>query len=230
MAFALIGYHVSGDERIKGELRRLVRDVNRLGLEISSINFLNRYVQYYGNNLGHTNWYNTLRLEKVYLGEADYLYLVDLFNRAEHTFTRLSHNAWFNQVYMSQGGWERRVVDDPYYDQLIEDLGDFRSPPHHEYALPARDPETCTVDPTSVALDQLFEQIPLLKELLGDANPQALEAFPVPLQCSSDFLWQRNPFRIEACGVDDPTQVHPGVDYLLAYWLASYHKYVDKSM
>ncbi len=109
-------------------------------------------------------------------------------------------------------------------------FAEFRSAPHHAYALPERDPASYTIDPTSVALDELFEQVPMLEELLGDVNPQALEAFPVPLQCATDFLWQRNPFQIQACGTEDPTAVHPGVDFLLAYWLASYHKYVDKRM
>ena len=48
IAFALIGYHVSGDERIKNELKRLILDVNRIGLELASINFMNQYAQYYG--------------------------------------------------------------------------------------------------------------------------------------------------------------------------------------
>ena len=230
LALASIGYHVTGDERIKTELKKLVRNVNRIPLEISDINTLNRYTQYYGNNLGHTNWYNTLRLGRVYFGPDDVAWMVNHFNTAQHTFTRLTHNAWFNSIYMSQGGWTLEPGNDPYLGQLLQDLGDFRQSPNDRYAVPARDPGTYTIDPTSVTLHDLFEQYPIFQDLLGHVNVQALDAFPVPLQCSTDFLWQRNPFKIDECGSDDPRQVNPGVDYLLAYWVASYHKFVTKDM
>lgn len=74
----------------------------------------------------------------------------------------------------------------------------------------------------------LQQQIPLLIELMGEIRPQALEAFPVDQQCTTDFLWQRSPFQIDACGNDDPRYVNPGVDYLAAYWLAEYSKLVTK--
>jgi len=52
----------------------------------------------------------------------------------------------------------------------------------------------------------------------------------VDMQCSTDFLFQRSPFRIEECGGDNPKAVNPGVDYLIPYWLASYHKFVAKDL
>jgi len=79
-----------------------------------------------------------------------------------------------------------------------------------------------------VTLHDLIEQYPFLESVFGDVDPQSLEAHPVPEQCSSDFLWQRNPFQIEPCGVDRPEETRPGVDYLVAYWLAAYHKFIGK--
>jgi hypothetical protein len=44
---------------------------------------------------------------------------------------------------MSQGGWVSAGEADPNYDQLLQDLADFRNSPCREYAPPARDPPTC---------------------------------------------------------------------------------------
>ena len=230
LAFSTIGYRITGDSRIEGEMNRLLENGNRRSLEIAEINFMNRYTQYYGNNLGHTNWYNILRLGKSYFDEDDYSFLLNLFNSTQHSFTRLSHNAWFNSVYMSQGGWVPQDVADPYHGQLLQDLTDFRDAPNDRYYLPARDPATYTLDPDSVFFHDLFELFPFLKELLGNVNVQAEEAFPVPLQCTTDFLWQRNPFKIDACGEDDPRHVNPGVDYLIAYWVARYHGFLGNEL
>jgi hypothetical protein len=130
---------------------------------------------------------------------------------------------------MSQGGW----MDDPkveYYNQLVHDLIDFWDAPNVEFYQPPRDPALYKLDPTSVWLDEVYTKQPWLREIMGDIDPQAVEAFPVRLQCSEGFVWQRNPFRIDACGSDNPKYVQPGVDYLVAYWLASYHKFISKGM
>ncbi len=228
MNFLLIGYHMTGDARMLKQLKTMLLNANRATLFVSDINYFNRYLEYYGNNLGHTNWYNLLRLGKVYFSEDDYSWLVSEFNKSVHTFTRLSHNAWFNGIYMSQGGWEKDTSDE-YYAQLVEDLTDFRDAPNGEYYLPARDPSTYTIDPQSVKLHNLFDALNI-DSIWKMIYVQAEDAFPVQLQCPSDFLWQRNPFVITACGSNNPKHVNPGVDYLVAYWLASYHKFLIKDM
>ena len=131
---------------------------------------------------------------------------------------------------MSQGDYHPEEKDDPYWDQLVQDLTDFRDAPNDRYHLDARDPSTYTLDPVSVFLHDLMEDYPFLGEIMGNVKYQALEAFPVNLQCTTDFLFQRNPFRFEECGSDDPTAVNPGVDYLISYWLAAYHKFIPKDM
>ena len=50
----------------------------------------------------------------------------------------------------------------------------------------------------------------------------------MPLQCSDHFLWERSPFRIDACAWDDPREVAPGADYLIAYWTSVYHGVLSK--
>jgi hypothetical protein len=228
--FLVIGYHMTGDARMLKQLKSMLLNVNRSSIFISDINFLNQYLEYYGNNLAHTNWYNLLRLGKVYFGEDDYNWLVSEFNKSVHTFTKLSHNAWFNGIYMSQGGWINNMSPtDPYYSQLVEDLSEFRDAPNGEYYLPDRDPSTYTIDPQSVRFHNLFEALNI-ESFWKPIDIQADKAFPVPLQCPSDFLWQRNPFVITACGSDNPKHVNPGVDYLVSYWLGSYHKFLNKGM
>jgi hypothetical protein len=96
------------------------------------------------------------------------------------------------------------------------------------YHLDERDPSTYELDPLSVFLHDLMEQYPDLQEIMGNVRYQAEEAFPVSQQCSTDFLFQRNPFQIEKCGADNPAVVNPGVDYLIPYWMASYHGFVRK--
>lgn len=229
LAFSLVAYHVSGDARALQQVKNLVGDGARAGFELAGIDIFNRYSQYYSNNLGHQIWYTILRLGKVYFGDADYQWFLGYFNSSVHDYTRLSHNAWFTGIYMSQGGWAPGTPSDPYQAQLEDDLTRFRAAPNSHYFLPARDPSSYTIDPVSQQWYDLQQQVPILIELMGEIRPQALEAFPVDQQCTTDFLWQRNPFQIDACGSDDPRYVNPGVDYLAAYWLAEYSKLVTKA-
>jgi len=186
-------------------------------------------VQYYGNNLAHTNDYTMLRLGKVYFSEADYQWLKGFVTDVDYGLVSLSHNAYFEGIYMSQMNYEPSAGD-PHQAQLLQDLSEFRPAPNGEYFLPDRDPSTYELDNKSVLLHNLMVQFPFLADMMGMVEPQAAEAFPVQQQCATDFLWQRNPFVITACGSDYPTYVHPGVDYLVAYWLAAYHKIITKDL
>jgi len=225
LTWSLIGYHLTGEERYKEIVQNLIADSNRTYLRLMNIALMNKYAQYYGNNLGHQNMYTLLRLGKVYLSPEDYDYMSILFDEQTHTFTRLSHNAFFNAIFMSQGIYEP-TVDDPFQEQLEQDIGEFRDAPNWVYLV---DPTDGVIDPISIFLSDLMIQYPFLAELLGNVEPQSQDAHPVLEQCSTDFLWQRNPFRLEPCGSDSPHITRPGVDYLTAYWMSSYHKFIDKS-
>lgn len=225
-----IGYHVTGRERFKVELQKWLRNNNRTLLKLSSIGFMNRYAQYYGNCLAHEYYYNLLRLGKAYYSEDDYLFVKHLFDSQGHTFTRLSHNPFFNGIFMSQGDYQSPADDDPHQDQLVEDLTAFMDAPHYKYYLPERDPLTYDIDPLSVFLHDLIEDFPFIGDIIGNVDYQANEAFPVDLQCHAGFSFQQNPFKFEACGADDPSTVTSGVDFLISYWMAAYHKFVAKDM
>ncbi|MCZ7583172.1 MAG: hypothetical protein M5R36_07440 [Deltaproteobacteria bacterium] len=222
--WALIGYHLTGEDRFKAEVQKWIADDKRDYLRLMNITIMNRYGDYYGNNLGHQNFYSLLRLGKVYLGADDYAFLLDMFDTQTHSHTRLSHNAFFNAIHMSQGIYT--PSKDEYQDQLEEDLGDFRDAPNTSYAV---DPDDTALDPVSVFLHDLIVQYPFLGDLFGNIEPQTLDAHPVLQQCSTDFLWQRNPYRFEPCGTDNEAVTRPGVDYLVAYWMAAYHKFIDKA-
>ncbi len=230
LSFCIQAYHVTGDERILLELKKRLRNMQRAEHKISTaFKLFNRYYEYFGNNLAHLNMYQLLRLGSYYFSEEDHAWFVQLFNEAIHTFTRLSHNAWFNAVFMSQGGWTQAEEDDPYLTQFLGDLTDFPDAPNSRTFVPQRDPATYVLDPVSQDLVEMVEHLPILEELLGiTCELQALEAFPVPLQCPDHFQWERNPFRIRECSWNEPRDVGPGGDYLIAYWTGRYHRLIGK--
>ncbi|MDP8223014.1 MAG: hypothetical protein P9L99_06625 [Candidatus Lernaella stagnicola] len=230
VAWILMAYHITGEARYKAELQKWLRNDHHLTLHVLSITFMNRYAQYYGNCLSHELWYNLLRLGKVYFSAEDYAFFLNVFETQVHTFTRLSHNAFYNAVFMSQGDYTPEAKDDPYAEQLLQDITEFRDAPLARYYLPERDPGSYELDPLSVFLHDLMEEYPFLEELMGGVNYQAQEAFGVQQQCSTDFLYQRNPFRFTEWGQDRPDIVNPGVDYLISYWMSAYHKFIDKAL
>lgn len=225
LTWSLIGYHITGEERFKQVVQKWVRNDERTFMRLTSLSLMNRYTQHYGNNLGHQTFYNLLRLAKVYLSEDDYEFFKNLFDTQTHRWMRLCHNAFFNAIHMSQGKYTPYPDNDEYQFQLEQDLTEFRPVPNYQYAM---FPPPSEIDPFSVWLHDLQQQYPWLEELMGTANPQAKEAYRVPYQCATDFLWQRNPFAISCNDVEMPRFVNPGVDYLVAYWMASYHKFLTK--
>ena len=226
LAWITIGYHISGHQRFKEELEKQLKDAGRTWFKLNNITFFNRYTAYYGNALSHRVWHTILRLGRVYYSPADYEFMANMFETQIHNFTRLSHNPWFNAIFMGQGDYDPK--DSEYQDQLVEDLTTFRNPPLAEFFVPAKDPSTYTLDPISVFLADLAAQYPFLEFLLEGYQYQALEPFGVDGLCPAGFMLQWSPFVIEACGSDNPTKVHSGHDYLAAYWLASYYRFVGK--
>ena len=228
MAWLLDGYHITGEERFKEELQKCLKNSYRPAISLNTISFFNRYSSYFGNNLSHTNWFHLLRLGEVYFSEDDYNFLLKVFENQVHSFTRLSHNPWFTAIFIGAGDYDPDVPDDPYPAQIAEDLDEFIPPPSYDFHLDARDPLTYTLDPISVFLHDLQEQFPFLEEIFGGVEYQALDPFPVSLQCPGGFRFQWNPFRISECGSGNVLKVHSGHEYIAAYWLASYYKALSK--
>ena len=228
LSWLTIGYHITGLDWIKTELKKRLLDSNRISIQLNSIAFFNRYSAYFGNNLAHTNWYNLLRLGKEYFSRPDYNFLLSVFEDQVHTFTRLSHNPWFTAIFMGQGDYTPGLPNDSYKTQVEEDLEDFRPAPLGEYYVPEKDPANYTLDPVSVFLTDLQADWPFLTKIFGTAHYQALEPFTVDQYCPAGFMFQWSPYNIRECGADNPTKVHSGHDFLAAYWMASYHKVITK--
>jgi hypothetical protein len=230
LSWLTVAYHMTGDARVKQELQKRLVDSYRPILAFECIGFFNRYAGYFGNCLSHETWYNLLRLAKVYFSPHEYQYLLNVYNTQIDTYTRLTHNAWFTAVLMGQGGYAPAPPPDPYQTQLLDDLTDFPPAPHFRVLLPAKNPATYTVDPISELLYGLQQALPWLGPMMGSVVPQALDAFPVTGYCSDEFIFQTSPFVIQQCGEGSPTKVDAGVDFLIPYWLASYHKFITKEM
>ena len=230
ISWLTIAYHMTGNLLYKMELDKRMTWYNFLIEEIGSITgYFNHYTEYYGNNLAHTTWYNLLRLGKIYFSANAYTRLKGIFTRCVHEKSRLSHNPWFNAIYMSQGEYTPLPSRDPYKEQYVEDILAFRPAPFYTYHMLARDPSTYVLDP---AVSWLV-YFPGVRAVLAYFNvgikPQALYAFPIKSQCYNGFLFQGNPYRIDACGTENRLYIEPGHDYLAAYWLGVYSGIIDPS-
>lgn len=230
LSWLTVAYHMTGDERFRQELQKRLLNSYRPILRFETISFFSRYAGYFGNCLSHETWYNLLRLGKVYFSPDDYRFLLQVFDSQVASYTKLTHNTWFTSVQMGQGIYTPGGAPDPYLTQLTGDLADFPPPPLFRTWIPAKDPSTYTIDPVSQFLYDLQQELPWLGELMGYVAPQALEPFPIAGYCCGEFIFQGSPFVIEACGEDNPKKVDAGVDYLIPYWLASYHKFITKDM
>ncbi len=210
LTWHLIAYHVAGRQQDLDAATRIAS--NRTLYEIATISFNNRYVQYYGNNLSHENYLNAERLSRDF--DDIHALVQSNFRDQIHKSVHLSHNAFFELIH-------RAVLadGDPEVDaSILEDLAAFDDPPRRGYAVT---PPKAAFDPWSVTLVALEQAIPALSDIIGTAHLQAESAYPVPEQCSTDFLWQRNPFVLQ-CDPEPSSKTNPGVDYLIAYWMARY--------
>lgn len=228
LSWLTIAYRVTGDKKyLDDALSRFTWFAERREEFDSYESYLNRYAQYYGNNLAHLTWYNLLRLARIYYPASDLAWLREFFVTKVHVILGLSHNPWFSAIYATQARNSSENVDsDPYMQQIRQDLGDFRPCPNVDYALPARDRRTYKMDQVTSWLSYFPTLRRLLNKVEMDFEPQAKEAFPILLQCPYRFLFERTPFTVEACGNGNKRLVQPGHDYLVAYWLASYHQLI----
>ena len=229
LSWLLVAYDITHDPKYKAEIDSRLNSIYYDWLELtSSFGIANKYMQYYGHNIGHISWYILLRLGKKYIAKEPYNTLRSIFTRKVYYPLKLSHNTWFTAIFMAQGEYNEKTMGE-YKKQLLEDLAEFKSVPHHSYHLPARAPSTYQLDPVTGWL----KYYPWLEERFDNIgltlHPQAKEGLPIRQQCFADFMFQKKPYEIRECGLDDPLLVAPGIDYLAAYWLSVYHGFVDQN-
>ena len=181
--------------------------------------FYNRYDEYYGNNLRHLDfqavfrlWPDRERLEDLY----------DLWLRHNRRWVANTHNAWFDAVHVT--GCRRLDACDPGETAAIAEdirhgLSVFWEPPNVQRRVACRE---LPLDPFSVWMDEFLRNHPEMEGII-DISPQTAEAHEVDDRCWTDMLWQSPPFHISCGGVDDPTFVGSGFDYLVAYWMGVYY-------
>ncbi|MHA1568974.1 MAG: hypothetical protein ACTSXZ_05855 [Alphaproteobacteria bacterium] len=228
LLWALIGYHVTGEERYRTVVGNLLLNEYRPLMASVGISWFSRYMEYYGNNLAHELFYNLLRLGKVYFSEDDYNFFKMLYEDQTNRWVALSHNPFFALVHMSQGDYAPEPGRDEYQEQLEQDLADFIDPPSYQRGVI---PPPVELDPVSIWITDFFEEHPWLRDLLGaEVQYQALEAYPIMDQCPTHLFWEASPFLTYCEKPEMPRYVYPGFDFLFAYWMANYHKFIDKSM
>ncbi|MCB9476889.1 MAG: hypothetical protein H6684_12625 [Deltaproteobacteria bacterium] len=222
-AWALVGYHVTGEERFKEVFDKWSAPENQNIIQLTNISFPNRYAQHYGLNLAHENFFNLLRLSQPYCQAHEFA--LDVFKDKIRKVVDLAHNPWYTAIYLAQGQPETQKEIDKNVDQMIEDLYDFPDPPKSEYAM---NPPERFLDPISVWLHDFQQDNPWLADIMGSVNYQALRPYEVKYQCHSGFMFQRNMWATECGGSDRPEKVSSGHDYLAAYWMATAYGYLTK--
>jgi hypothetical protein len=227
LLWALIGYHITGEERYKAVAQEWLKNEHRRVMFGAGISWFSRYMEYYGNNLAHELAYNLLRLGKVYFSPDDFDFFQRLYEGQTNRWVALSHNPFFALVHMSQGTYEPQP-DDEYQAQLEQDLSDFILPPSYQRGVT---PPSAELDPVSVWLTDFFAAHPGLAQLLGvEIQYQALHAYPILDQCPTHLYWENDPFLTTCPNPENAAYVYPGFDFLFAYWMANYHKFIRKSM
>ena len=87
-----------------------------------------------------------------------------------------------------------------------------------------------STDP-AIAQDDYFVPLSHVKSPTGGTGTvgpikKRIAKYPLPVEkrCATDFLWQRDPFKLDGSG--DPHEQPPGVDIVLPYWMARFYKLV----
>jgi len=208
------------DEPYYWELLEEQYRINRPVLWIDTLSFLNRYYQYYGNNLRHLAFQPIFRLWPDCEELCSFYWIWEDWNRP---WVRHVHNPWFDAVHVT--ACSRLGVCNPVELQAIRDdalntLYLFWDPPNYQREI------TCSempLDPFSVWADEFIRENPWLQGIV-DVDPQTAEAREVNDRPWTDMYWQSDGVFAASChSGEDPTYTGAGMDYLLAYWIGIYH-------
>ncbi len=214
----LIAAHILDTPEYWAQYEQVFED-QKSGLGISSFSLMNKYYQYYGLNLSHETFFNLLRLERNPVRRKFYL---DIFHTHIRHLVELTHNVFFDDIYLANC---ERAGECRYYDETLEDvqnqLFDFQDPPVREVPLEIPD---WPLDPFTVTISALIDALNI-RELI-DIEPQTLDARPVKWRCPRSFMWQKTPYNID-CPGGDGTEVYPGIDYMIAYWMGRYYNFIE---
>lgn len=191
-------------------------------LWLDTFSFFNKYSQYYGFNLAHTNWFNLFRLVPD-RQRLQHLYRVWDYNIRR--WTKDTHNAWFDAAHLI-GCTRAGMCDEGELDHVMEEISttltDFQDAPNQAFN---HECEELPLDPFSVLWDRLEDLIPFLEDIFN-IDPQTKEPHEFADRCWSDMVWQRTPYHVTCRHYDVLNQVGPGVDYMVAYWSSYYYGFL----
>jgi hypothetical protein len=213
IAFTAIAAHVNPAKY--QTLRDQVGLLAPVSWVLGMADMLNPLESYYKNNLEMGATYHALRLETDPVRRAQLT--------AAHAIVRrvIGHheNAYFQAIDCALDPSLAPTLAPEILDELrrFASRGGTGSLDRREFTVTnSTDPSILTGNYTS-----LFGSS---THTVGQGTTSGLEAlYPVPVEkrpCT-DFLWQRDPFELDAQG--DPTRQAPGIDLLLPYWMGRYY-------
>jgi len=190
--------------------------INKPFLEIDTNSFLNKYSEYYGNNLRHLAYMGIFRLWP----KRDQLeHFWEVWMKHNRPWTKNCNNPWFDAVHVV-GCRRLGVCDEDELEAIAEDthhtLDLYWDGPNSKQAITCSEME---LDPFSVFMDELLDQFPWLRELIN-IQPQTKYARELNDRHWTDMYWQSHGVFEATCSHGaDPTYVGSGFDYLLAYYM-----------
>ena len=219
LAWIVITAHVTQDPYYL-DLLDVQYEKMRPFLWIDLWSFYNRYDQYYGNNLRHLGFQSIFRLWPDRARLSD---LWDIWQSANRPWVADTLNPWFDTVHVS--GCRRLDTCDPVeVESIAQDidliLGQYWDPPSYKREIVCSEQP---LDPFSVFMNWLGDKIPWFRSLI-DIKPQTKDARELIDRHWTDMYWQSGGVFEASCHTtEDPTFVGPGMDYLLAYYIAMYY-------
>ena len=218
LPWSLIAAHILPDESVFRERYEELWGRDADNLDANSFSWLNKYQDYFGFNLSHTNYFSWLRLETDPVRRA---YILRIFHDQIRGLVEGTHNVYFDDIYLANCARARecRSYNDTLTD-LRAQIAEFPDAPEADVQL---DIPEWPLDPLSVLLSDLIDKLGIRG--LIDFEPQTLDPRPVSQRCPESFIWQKNPYIIE-CHGGDGREVYPGIDYMIAYWMGRYYSLI----
>lgn len=170
--------------------------------------------KYYKFNLQHGSFYTWLRLESLPL----------FWQRGYKAFRILRkalknhQNAHFNMCEAGVAPWTVAGYKDEVKQELKLWLKRKRRATTFDLSTDPGITTTLFAPPVGFSFDYSAGAAST-----GPSTPQLVSKYPVPVdkRPATDFLWQRDPFRLTSGG--NGTGEAPGIDYILPYWMARYY-------
>ena len=207
------------DEPYYWELLDKQYELNKPFLPIDIWSWLNKYEEYFGNNLRHNAF---LPLFRFWPDRERLQDLWDMFEKFNRPYVAHTLNPWFDSVYVA-GCLRLNNCDETEVSSIIEDtqrtLELYWEPPSWKREV------TCSeipLDPFSVAAHEWLQGIPWLEGIIN-IDPQTLAPREINDRHWTDIYWQSTPFEASCYSPPDPTFEGPGMDYLLAYYVNVYY-------